>query len=157
MTAPRSSFRRVQHGSALIISLILLVVLVLFGISAINTGLVNLRISRNTQAATEAQAAAQRVIDLKISDLATFQSPASAVSTGNVDATGGGTTYAVNFAQPDCVYIRPAPGYSYVLTPNAPKDTTWRFVASATDASTGTSVEVRQGVKVRLGTDAVCP
>ena len=154
---PRSSLRGAQRGSALIISLILLVVLVLFGISAINTGLINLRISRNTQAAAEAQMAAQRVIDLKISDLATFNSPASAASTGPVDATGGGNTYSVSFPQPDCIYIRPAPGYSYVLTPNAPKDTTWRFVANATDATTGTSVEVRQGVKVRLGTDAACP
>lgn len=153
----QSRLASTQRGSTLIISLILLVILMLFGISAINTGLVNLRISRNTQIATEAQMAAQRVIDAKVSDLASFTSPASAVSTVNVDATGGGTTYSVNFLQPDCVYIRPAPGYSYALSAQAPKDTTWRLVAIATDPGTGASVEVRQGVKVRLSVNATCP
>lgn len=149
---------RAQRGATLVIALILLVILTLFGISAISTGLINLRIARNTQVVTEAQMAAQRVIDAKISDLASFTSPASAASTGvAIDATGGGTTYSVSFAQPDCFYIKPAPGYSYALAPQAPKDTTWRLVATATDTSTGASVEVRQGVKVRLPVNATCP
>ena len=144
-----------QRGATLIIALILLVVLTLFGISAISTGIMNLRIARNTQVATEAQMAAQRVIDTQISSLATFTTPAG--STSNVDATGAGTTYSVAFSAPDCLYIRPAPGYSYSLAPLAPKDTTWRVVATATDAGTGAGVRVTQGVKVRLPNNATCP
>lgn len=148
---------RGQRGATLIIALILLVVLTLFGISAISTGVVNLRIARNTQVTTEAQNAAQRVIDTQISSLATFTTPTA--STANVDATGAGTTYSVAFAQPDCLYIRAAPGYSYALAGIAPKDTTWRVVATASDSTggTGAGVRVTQGVKVRLPNNATCP
>jgi Tfp pilus assembly protein PilX len=155
MHSHRPPHARSQRGATLVIALILLVVLTLFGISAISTGVVNLRIARNTQVAAEAQRAAQRVIDTQISSLATFTSPPPA-STSTVDATGGGSNYSVLFAQPDCLYIRPAPGYSYVLAPLAPKDTTWRVVATATDGG-GTSVQVTQGVKVRLPNSASCP
>jgi Tfp pilus assembly protein PilX len=148
-------FRRAERGSALVIGLILLAVITLFGVGAISSGLVNLRIARNTQLAAEAQMAAQRVIDTKISALTTFTAPAASVST--VDATGGSTTYSVAFALPDCVFIRAAPGYSYDVNLQAPKDTTWRLVATATDTGSGTSVQVLQGVKVRLPTNATCP
>ena len=156
MRTPRSPVASTQRGATLVIALILLVILMLFGISAISSGVVNLRISRNTQVAAEAQLAAQRVIDTQISSLATFTSPPAA-SASSVDVTGGGTTYSVLFAQPDCLYIRAAPGYSYALAPLAPKDTTWRVVATATDTNVGASVQVTQGVKVRLPNSATCP
>jgi Tfp pilus assembly protein PilX len=147
---------RPQRGATLVIALILLVILTLFGISAISTGVVNLRITRNTQMAAEQQAAAQRVIDTQISALSTFTAPAAIAATA-IDATGGGTTYLVSLDLPDCVYIKAAPGYSYALAPQAPKDTTWRLVARATDSGSGAQVVVTQGVKVRLGTAATCP
>jgi type II secretory pathway pseudopilin PulG len=149
---------RAQRGATLVIALIMLVVLTLFGISAISTGVVNLRIARNTQMASEAQLAAQRVIDTQISSLATFTAPTASTST--VDASGGGTAYSVAFAVPDCIYIKQADGYSYPPpggTSIAPKDTTWRLVATATDAATGARLTVQQGVKVRLPTSATCP
>ena len=117
---PASNLHRPQRGSTLVIALILLVIVTLFGISAISSSIVNLRISRNVQLAAEAQNAAQRVIDAKISDPATFSSPASSAS--SVDATGAAATYSVVFDKPSCYSLRPIPGYSYSIAAQAPKN-----------------------------------
>lgn len=149
-----------QRGATLVMALILLVVVMLFGITAMSSGIMNLRIARNVQLAAEAQNAAQRVIDTKISSLTTFTSPAAAAGTTTIDATGGSNTYSVTFDQPSCYSLRPAPGYSYPPPGGvniAPKDSTWRLVSTATDTSTGATIQVRQGVKVRLPTNATCP
>jgi hypothetical protein len=159
-SAEARTSRRRQRGNTLVISLILLLILTLFGLSAINAGLVNLRIARNTQVSAEAQYAAQRAINTQLSSLANFTAPASAPSTSNIDVTGNGSTnYSVTLQPPTCVFIQDAPGYSYSLSPQAPKDTTWRLNASAIDPTdgTGASVVVRQGVKVRLSHSAKCP
>jgi Tfp pilus assembly protein PilX len=144
---PTHAHRAAQRGSTLIIALILLVIVTLFGISAISSSIVNLRISRNVQLAAEAQSAAQRVIDAKISDPATFNTPASAGSTTTVDATGASNTYSVVFDQPACYSLRPIPGYSYSISGQAPKNLHWRLQATATDAATGASVQIRQGMQ----------
>jgi hypothetical protein len=156
--------RRRQRGNALIISLILLVILMLFGITAVRTGMVNLRIARNTQLGVEAQAAAQRILDTKLSTLDTFENFSTAGATfDNVDATGNGVTmYRVAFATPECVMIKSAPGYSYKPRESDPdiakKETVWRLTATASDPTSGTGagVTVTQGVKVRLNSSAVC-
>ena len=146
-TRPTRNSRHPQRGSTLVIALILLVIVTLFGISAISSSIVNLRISRNVQLAAEAQNAAQRVMDSKISNPATFSSPVAAASTTTVDATGGSTTYSVAFDQPRCYSLRPVPGYSYAIAAQAPKNLTWRLQATATDTSTGAKVQVRQGMQ----------
>lgn len=159
MAGPRLLPGRRQQGSALLISLILLVVLMLFGVTAIRTGMVNLRIARNVQLTMEAQAAAQQMIDNKISSLSTFTSYTTAGVTSDVDPTGNGSTnYSVVFDTPQCIHIKAAPGYSYSMAAYAPKDTIWRLSASATDASfgSGASARVTTGVKVRLPVSAVC-
>ncbi|CAM5780535.1 pilus assembly PilX family protein [Rhizobacter fulvus] len=142
---PASNLHHPQRGSTLVIALILLVIVTLFGISAISSSIVNLRISRNVQLAAEAQNAAQRVIDAKISDPATFSSPASAAS--SVDATGAAVTYSVVFDKPTCYSLRPIPGYSYSIAAQAPKNLAWRLQATATDTNTGAKVQVRQGMQ----------
>lgn len=153
----RTKAKQSQRGATLIISLILLVVVLLFGISAISSGIMNLRIARNIQVTAEAQNAAQRVIDDKLSSLTTFTSPGTAGSTTTVDATGATNTYSVVFTQPACYSLRPAPGYSYSIAGQAPKDTTWRLFSTATDTSTGASIQIRQGVKIRMPANATCP
>ena len=151
--------RSSQRGATLIVALVLLLIFVLFGVGAINSGVVNLRIARNAQVSAEAQAAAQLLIDAKVSDLTTFTAPVA--SSLDVDATGGGGgRYTVVMAKPQCIHSRAVPGYSYSISNLAPQDTTWRMQASATDASfgaTGVSVAITQGVKVRLPSSAVCP
>jgi hypothetical protein len=144
---PSHARRPAQRGSTLIIALILLVIVTLFGISAISSSIINLRISRNVQLAAEAQGAAQRVIDAKISDPATFNTPATAGSTATIDATGASNNYTVVFDQPACYSLRPIPGYSYSISGQAPKNLNWRLRATATDSATGASVQIRQGMQ----------
>jgi hypothetical protein len=141
----KGATHRSERGSTLVIALILLVIVTLFGISAISSSIVNLRISRNVQLSAEAQNAAQRVIDAKISDPATFSAPASSAS--SVDATGAAVTYAVTFDKPTCYSLRPIPGYSYSISAQAPKNLAWRLQATATDTNTGARVQVRQGMQ----------
>ena len=153
-----TTLRSSQRGATLIVALVLLLIFILFGVGAINSGIVSLRIARNVQVSAEAQAAAQLLIDSKVSDLSTFTAPAATSS--NVDATGSGANYSVALGKPQCVHTRSAPGYSYSVGPLAPQDTNWRMEATATDTSfgaTGVSVTVAQGVKVRLPSSASCP
>jgi Tfp pilus assembly protein PilX len=134
----------------------MLAVLALFGVSAIRSSLVNLRIAGNSQLQLEASAAAQRAIDARISSLATFTGTPAQTS-GSFDATGAGQNYSVTVSAPKCVYVKAAPGFSYLVADQAPKDTTWRIsaVAQANDGS-GVQVTLNEGIKVRLPTNATC-
>jgi hypothetical protein len=155
-----------QRGITLLVSLIMLAVLALFGVSAIRSSLVNLRIAGNNQYQIEAQIAAQRAVDDVISSLNTFTAPsatdivfsdtASTPAGPAIDATGGGKKFDVTISAPKCVFIKAADGYSYSLAAQAPKNTTWRITSTATDAETGAAVVIRQGVKVQLPTNATC-
>ena len=91
-----------QRGAALFISLIMLVVITLFVLSAINMSTVNLRITANSQARSEGVAAAQQAIEQVISKdfTATPQAATVAVSLRN-DQTK--TDYTVTVATPTCL------------------------------------------------------
>jgi len=91
-----------QRGAALFISLIMLVVITLFVLSAINMSTVNLRITANSQARSEGVAAAQQAIEQVISKdfTATPQAATVAVSLRN-DQTK--TDYTVAVATPTCL------------------------------------------------------
>lgn len=144
----RRSGRGAQRGTTLVIALILLVIVTLFGISAISSSVVNLRIARNVQLSAEAQSAAQQVIDAKISNPSTFSAPASAAGTSTVDATGAAVTYSVAFDTPTCYSLRPIPGYSYSIAAQAPKNLAWRLQATATaNDGSGAKIQVRQGMQ----------
>ena len=75
----RFDSRRSQQGATLVIGLIMLVILTLFGISAINLSGSNLKVVGNMQARTEAFNAAQQGIDTVISRTAFVDTPDNAV------------------------------------------------------------------------------
>jgi len=155
----RSSIGRMrkQRGATLVISLVFLVVLTLLAISGINTGIISLRTANNAQISLEAQMAAQQQVELVLNSMTSFTTVAAADTTTNVDMNGDGTNdYAVVIKPPRCLSIAAAPGYSYAFAGSAPKDTVWEVIATASDTVFGSSVTMRQGVKVRLPVDAVC-
>jgi Tfp pilus assembly protein PilX len=146
-----------QRGATLLISLIFLVVLTLLAVSGINTGIISLRTANNSQISLEAQMAAQQQVELVLNSMASFSSPATVPTTSTVDMNGDGTAdYSVVVQPVKCLSIAAAPGYSYAFAGSAPKDTVWEVIASASDSLFGSSVTLRQGVKVRLPVDAVC-
>lgn len=94
-----------QSGSALLISLVLLVMLTLFVLTVINTTNINSRIAGNMQSQIEAQAAAQQAIEKVIST--NFPAnPALADEDVNVPI-GNDKTYKVLVKKPQCVSVIP--------------------------------------------------
>ena len=95
-----------QRGAALFISLIMLVVITLFVLSAINMSTVNLRITANSQARSEGVAAAQQAIEQVISKDFTTAPQAAAVTVSlRNDQTKADYTVAV--AKPACLVVIP--------------------------------------------------
>ena len=75
MTAP---IRR-QRGVTLIITLIMLVVITLFAVSAFNSSNINLKVVGNMQSQSEAMAASQRAIEETVSHTDFYNTPANAI------------------------------------------------------------------------------
>jgi Flp pilus assembly pilin Flp len=164
MTATRSFARR-ERGATLIIGLILLVLISLIVVNAVTLSSSNLKAVGNMQARNESVAAANQAIERLIS--AQFYNVVG-TQTFNVDINGDGTNdYAVSLAQPVCLGWKQAS----VAAPSdvempvtmqfaAEYQTDWDVQANVTDAGTGASVEVHEGVRRRLSQtdkDNVCP
>lgn len=146
-----------QQGSTLLVSLIFLVVITLFGVSAINTSSLNLRIAANSQFQQQAVAAAQLGIEKAIGSLTTFTSPSTQTMALDVDRDGD-TDYTAIISPAVCISSKAASGYSaeYCATGACPIDTNWELVSTINDTSTGAKVTLRQGVKVRLAGGSTC-
>jgi hypothetical protein len=69
-----------EHGATLLVTLIMLIMLTLFAISAMNTGNINLKMVGNMQSRAEAFDAAQRAIETAISTTAFIDTPANAIA-----------------------------------------------------------------------------
>ena len=146
-----------QQGSTLLVSMIFLVVITLFGVSAINTSNLNLRIAANAQFQQQAVAAAQLGIEKAIGSLTTFTAPSTQTLALDVNKDGN-IDYTATISPAACMSTKAASGYSaeYCATGACPNDTTWELVSTINDASTGAKVTLRQGVKVRLASSATC-
>ena len=155
MSLMSKSLKR-QRGTTLLIALIFLVILTLFAVSGMNTGVINLRTANNAQLVLEAEFAAQQQIESLVGNVSHFMTVAAGTTT-NIDVNGDSVTdFQVITHPPKCVSTVPAPGYSYEFAGSAPKDTVWEIVAVATDTVFGAKNTLRQGVKIRLPVTATC-
>lgn len=153
----RSALQRHQGGTTLLIALMFLVILTLFAVSGMNTGIINLRTANNAQLMLEAEFAAQRQIEAMLNNANNFIDAASvAAETTTTPVSDGYNHFAVTTRRPRCLSSQPAPGYSYEFAASAPKDTVWEVTATASDSVFGATATLRQGVKVRLPVVAVC-
>ena len=133
--------RKRQSGATLVVSLIMLVILTLFAVSAINTSSVNLQVVGNMQILKTMESAAQNGIEQVISSIGSFNTPQ--VQPLTVDG------YPVTVSKPQCLYTNPAKGYS-ALSGVAPVDTDWELNAKVNDPSSGAKAAIYQGVRIRL-------
>ena len=178
MTAPRTAqVSRRQSGSALLVSLILLVVLTLIVISVIKSTTVNSRVAGNLQVEKESEAAAQQAIEAVITSA--FQT-APAASSVVVDVNHDGSNrYTVAVKTPKCLNVTPIkvtqldaadPGDAgcYASSSNpAPgvaggdslcSNTQWEIEATAAPTSgSGSQVVMHQGISVRVAAGTACP
>jgi Tfp pilus assembly protein PilX len=144
-----------QQGMTLVISLIMLVVITLFVLSAVRLSTANLRTVGNMQVKNEAAAASERAIEDLMSSTTPFTAPASVTTPVTVNVNK--TDYSVAVATPVCVKTEPVTGNSYDNSGLALQDTYWDVQATATNANSGASVTTHQGVRVRLNASATCP
>jgi Tfp pilus assembly protein PilX len=134
--------RHSQQGATLIVSLIMLVVMTLFAVSAINLSTMNLKIAGNMQAQRLMEMAAQDAIERMLSTPTYYTLTPTAQS-----FTISGL--AVSVSAPACVRSTPATGYS-ATSGISPEDNDWEFIASVTDGLTGAGLALHQGVRMRM-------
>lgn len=145
-----------QAGATLLVSLIMLVLITLFALSAINSSTMNLRIAGNMQSQDEARTAAQQAIEQFITSYSNFYpTPPTASTSVNIDINNDGSTdYVVSIAKPICKRASvQIPARSTACANGARSglycwDTVWEVQATATEAKTGTSQSVAQGVSI---------
>lgn len=156
---------RHQRGASLIVGLIMLVLITLVVLSGFLVSTSNLKAAGNMQLRNEGVAAANQAIELVIGSAFTT---APVAQTINVDINKDDKVdYVVAVAKPDCIRAlkasSPAPSDVELptdLTSGATWNTDWEIFATVTDASSGTSVRIREGVRILLPAaqkNTVCP
>jgi Tfp pilus assembly protein PilX len=158
-----------EGGTTLLIALVFLVILTLFAVSGMNTGVINLRTANNAQMMVEAEFAAQQQIEARFNSAANFHFDATVppaipwpatTTTTNVDVNGDAVTdFVIVTTGPKCVNVRDVSGeYSdeVVKSGSAPREHVWQVTAVSTDSIFGTTATVRQGVKIRLTPNWAC-
>lgn len=159
---------RRQHGAALVVGLIMLVVITMLVMSSYTLTSSGNKAASNMQFRNEALAAANAAIEQIITSPFTDDPTAEAI---DVDMDGSGTVdYTVNFAEPECVNVTKVPGMTsapsslslgaaFAVATAAYYLTVWDLNGAVTDATSGASINVHQGVRVRLSQaqyDLVC-
>lgn len=161
------------RGFSLPVGLLLLALVTILVVASYNMSSSNLKVVYNIQVRDEAVAAAQSAVEQIVSTDFTSplkSSPRASLASVSVDMDGDGATdYSVSFPNdvPRCVRRVLASGASPSevelggLFPSSGFwETDWEIEAVVTDAATGASVKLREGVRLRqTETEAnqVCP
>lgn len=159
-THMRLASTRQQRGATLIIGLIMIVLITLIVVNAFTLSSSNLKSVGNMQIRDEAIAAANEAAERLIS---TDFTVALGTQTFTVDIDKNGTTdYTVALAKPTCIrekVSRTTPPSDFDqpgLTSASWWNTDWDIDTTVTDAASGASVRIRQGVRV-LVFNSGCP
>jgi Tfp pilus assembly protein PilX len=153
----------------LMISLIMLVVLTLFAVTAIRSGNVGFKIVGNQQAQKLMEASAQEAVEQVVSSLSNFDPvtivPWSTTVMQRVCVNGTvpvaippatcGSGTQVDVAPVRCIASTRSQ-YDSLTQPMATYDNTWEIVATVTDSVTGATATYHQGVKIRMLSNS-CP
>ncbi|MBI1943592.1 MAG: hypothetical protein HYS35_07980 [Betaproteobacteria bacterium] len=161
-----------QRGVTLLVSLIMLIVLTLFTITAIRTGNIGFKIVGNQQAQKLMEAAAQQAVEQVISNLANFDPTAviapsaTAAQRVCVNASAGDPPVAippatctsgtqVDVSPVRCIATKRSQ-YDSLTQAMATYDNVWEIVATVTDTFSGAKATYHQGVKIRMLSNS-CP
>lgn len=160
--------QRRERGAALVIALIMLTLITVMVTSAFSLSTLNARSVGNMQWRGEAVAAANQAIERVIGSPFTDAPKAETIDV-DID-NDGNTDYQVAFNPPSCVSATqiaaatPPPsslslGSAFSIAASSYYQTVWDLDANVTHLASGTSVHVRQGVRVLLSQtqyNAVC-
>jgi Tfp pilus assembly protein PilX len=136
-----------QSGAVLLVSLVILMVITLFVVSSANMSFTDLRVVGNFQRKMVMNQSVQQAIEQVLSNLANFNTPVAQTITIN--------GISVVVSAPQCLATTTAAGYTAVNNITL-YDTNWSVSATATDAVTGATATINQGVRIRLPTN-FCP
>lgn len=163
-----------QRGAVLIVSLLLLIVMTVLGVSAINMTSTDLRIAENTQQQMEAETAVQEAIEQVMSYFENFDineygygyDSNPTVTVNGVKTQLDSSTLAIN-GRNVVVQSRVCLGARHVEGDSIREKTStgdspgkyikiWEIEASHSDPVSGAQVTLHQGVKLRMLSDK-CP
>ncbi len=145
-----------QKGATLIVGLIMLVLITVLVISAFNISSSNIKSVGNMQYRDEAIAAASDAIETVIGSDFVAVSESSQI---DVDINrDNAVDYVVQVNAPTCIQVTPAPGSEDATASGEESNvqnasnmnTMWEIQAQVTDAATGVSVTVVQGLRKKL-------
>lgn len=148
-----------QRGSTLVVALIMLVLLTLIALSAMKSTTSSIQVVGNAQFREEARAAAQKAIELVLSDSGQNNFRNTQPGSQNIDVNGDGNMdYIVTFAKPSCLSAKAVAPADPGFIPSCAGTggpfcywTWWDLRAEVRDiqaGATGASLVVHQGVKV---------
>ena len=157
-----------ERGAALIIALIMLTLITVMTTSAFTLSNVNARSVGNMQSRSEAVAAANQAIERVLASPFT-ETPSAETIDVDIDNDGNGD-YQVVFNPPACMSgaqiaassVPPSSlslGSAFTVAASNYYQTVWDLDANVTHLASGTTVRVRQGVRVLLSQtqfNAVC-
>lgn len=137
------------------ISIVILLLITVLLVSAYQLSTTNLKAVGNAQVREEATASANQVIEQTIdSDFISLTGPVIGTL---VDINGDGVTdYSVDLAQPICIRVTRAAASTVSsvtlpgMTVSSAWNSIWELAATATETTTGVSVQVVQGIRVLL-------
>lgn len=132
-----------QVGASLLISLIMLVVLTLIGVTSMNLNTTSLKIVGNMQAQKALDNAAQEANATLLGSFSNFAVPVPTPAAMTING------YSVTPSKPICKKSLLAFGYQFD-DPLAPEDTNWELQASASDSLTGATAIIHNGARIRL-------
>ncbi len=160
-----------QRGATLLISLIMLVVLTLFAITAIRTGNIGLKIVGNQQTQKLMEAASLQAVEQVVSNLGNFDAananaptttvaqsvcvnanPGHAPVVMPVNATTPGTCasgFQVDVEPVRCIAGKRQSGGS-MTQPLSTYENTWEIITTVTDTLTGARARYHQGLMIRM-------
>ena len=153
-----------QDGSALIVSLLMLLILTILALATVNTSSVDMKIASNAQLQKEAEAVAQMQIESFLSDRTNFTSwgPASTTLVKSSTQTVKGQVYAVNIYRPVCIGYSCVGGTDPLNQSQNWDDTECTRVASwdipvlvVDNNNKGAKVLFHQGVRMKLNVNEI--
>ena len=178
-TAGATRRSSLQRGATLLVTLIMLVVLTLFAVTAIRTGNVGLKIVGNQQSQKLMEAAAAQAVEQVVSNLGNFDAananaPTTTVAQSvcvnaradlghapmvlPVNATTPGSCqsgFQVDVEPARCIAGKRQTGGS-MTQPLSTYENTWEIITTVTDTLTGARAKYHQGLMIRM-LAASCP
>ena len=137
-----SLFKR-QRGAVLFVSLIMLVILTLFVLSAVSLTSGTLKVAGNMQNQMMVESDTQAAIEQVLNVPSNFEIPVPTPAVATVNYT------VVTVGKPVCLDAVPATGYGVTIA-LVPEDTYWEVSATANDPVTAAQAQITQGVRIRL-------